>query len=245
MIKLLRYVWAIYFLLLFVLFFFLFYPFFLYFLARRERYKKAHVLRRIWGRIIMFLSGLRPSTEYEEALDHREVYIFTPNHFSYLDILSVNVQMPYYFNFMAKSELAKIPFFKIFFNSIDIPVARSSVSGAKKALSLATERLQEGVSLLNFPEGGIGESVPIMGSFKRGAFKLAIEHNIKVVPITLVDNWKRMPSGGLDAGGTPGKMRMIVHRPIDTSNLKDGDEEALAKQVYSIIESRFKQINGL
>lgn len=243
MIKLFRYAWAVYFLLLFVLFFLLLYPLFAIYLSKERHYPKAHSLRRIWGRIIMFLSGLRPQTIYEQDLDPSETYIFTPNHFSYLDILSVNVQMPFYFNFMAKSELGNIPLFRIFFKTIDVPVERSSLSGAKKALMLASERLLGGTSLLNFPEGGIGEKVPKMMPFKKGAFKLAIEHKVKVVPITILDNYKRLPSGGLESGGCPGKMRMIVHRPIETANLKEEDVDHLANEVYRIIEERFNQEN--
>lgn len=192
----------------------------------------------------MFLSGLRPITLYEVDLDPDQTYIFTPNHFSYLDILSVNVQMPFYFNFMAKSELANIPLFKIFFKTIDVPVARNSLSGARKAYELANQRLKEGISLLNFPEGGIGSTVPEMQSFKLGAFKMAIAHKIPIVPITIADNWKIMPSGGLDSGGWPGKMRMFVHRPISTDNLKEGDEHKLASEVYRIIEDKFKDLNS-
>ena len=243
MIKLLRFAWAVYFFLLFLLFFLLFYPLFRLFLSRERSYPKAHTLRRIWGRTIMLLSGLRPRTIYETTLDPDQTYIFTPNHFSYLDILSVNVQMPYYFNFMAKAELGKIPLFRIFFRTIDIPVDRSSLSGARAAVELADERLRSGVSLLNFPEGGIGEEVPPLRPFKMGAFKLAIKHGVPVVPITILDNWKRMPSGGLRSGGTPGKMRMVVHRPLATSNLKSGDEERLASEVYRIIETEFKRHN--
>ena len=171
--------------------------------------------------------------------------IFTPNHFSYLDILSVNVQMPYYFNFMAKSELGKIPLFRVFFRTIDIPVDRKSISGARKAIEMSNDRMERDISLLNFPEGGIGTTVPQMRAFKMGAFKLAIAHQVPVVPITIADNWKRLPSGGLDSGGTPGRMRMHVHRPISTTNLKEGDEEALASEVYRIIESKFNELNGL
>ncbi len=242
--KILRYAWAVYFLLCFVLIFLLLYPLFLILLSKKKWYPKAHALRRFWGRTLMLICGLQPQTEYEEALDSNKTYIFTPNHFSYLDILSVNVQMPYYFNFMAKSELGTIPLFKIFFKTIDVPVERNSISGAKLAYRLANERLSEGVSLLNFPEGGIGETVPKMRNFKLGAFKMAIEQGVEIVPITIADNWKRLPSGGLESGGTPGKMRMYVHRPINTSNLKDGDEHQLASMVYSIIEDKFKEMNG-
>ncbi|MBT8326920.1 MAG: 1-acyl-sn-glycerol-3-phosphate acyltransferase [Bacteroidia bacterium] len=214
-------------------------------MSKKKWYPKAHSLRRYWGRALMFVSGLRGQTIYEEPLNKKQTYIFTPNHFSYFDIVSVNSQMPFFFSFMAKKELANIPFFKIFFRTIDLPVDRKSIEGAKKAYYLAHKKLKDGISLLNFPEGGIGTTVPKMRNFKMGPFKLAIEYGHPIVPITLPDNWKRLPSGGLQEGGTPGKMRMYVHRPIPTENLKPGDEVELAKKVYTIIEEKFNELNGL
>ncbi|NBV56663.1 MAG: hypothetical protein EBR72_02475 [Bacteroidetes bacterium] len=168
----------------------------------------------------MVISGLYGKTEYEESLDKNKTYIFTPNHFSYFDIVSVNTQMPYFFSFMAKRELSDIPLFRIFFRTIDMPVDRSSKEGAKRAYYLAHKKLNSGISLLNFPEGGIGNEVPKMRKFKLGPFKMAIQHGLEIVPITLPDNWKRLPCGEFVPQGTPGRMRMYVHRPIPTDSLK-------------------------
>ena len=110
---------------------------------------------------------------------------------------------------------------------------------------LANKKLKSGISLLNFPEGGIGPQVPKMRDFKLGPFKMAIEHGIEVVPVTLPDNWRRLPCGEWIPAGTPGRMRMHIHRPIPTENLKPGDELALAEQVYGIIEAKFNEMNGL
>lgn len=245
MLKVLKYGWAIYFTIWFILIFIILYPFFVILLSKKKWYPKAHSLRRYWGQTLMFVSGLRGKTIYEAPLDKSQTYIFTPNHFSYFDIVSVNSQMPFFFSFMAKKELANIPFFKIFFRTIDLPVDRKSKDGAKRAYYLAHKKLKDGISLLNFPEGGIGNTVPKMRNFKMGPFRLAIDYGYPIVPITLPDNWKRLPSGGLREGGTPGKMRMYVHRPIPTENLKPGDEVELAKKVYSIIEEKFNELNGL
>jgi len=194
----------------------------------------------------MMLTGLHGDVTYDdESINKNKTYIFTPNHFSYFDIVSVNTQMPFFFSFMAKKELASIPMFKMFFRSLDMPVDRRSKEGAKRAYYLANKKLNDGISLLNFPEGGIGPQVPQMRDFKLGPFKMAIDHSIEIVPITLPDNWKRLPCGEFIPAGTPGKMRMHVHRPICTKNLKLGDEVALAEQVYRIIESKFNEMNGL
>ncbi|MDB9883338.1 1-acyl-sn-glycerol-3-phosphate acyltransferase, partial [Bacteroidia bacterium] len=198
------------------------------------------------GKTLMMLTGLHGDVTYDdESINKNKTYIFTPNHFSYFDIVSVNTQMPFFFSFMAKKELASIPMFKMFFRSLDMPVDRRSKEGAKRAYYLANKKLNDGISLLNFPEGGIGPQVPQMRDFKLGPFKMAIDHSIEIVPITLPDNWKRLPCGEFIPAGTPGKMRMHVHRPICTKNLKLGDEVALAEQVYRIIESKFNEMNGL
>jgi 1-acyl-sn-glycerol-3-phosphate acyltransferase len=100
MIRFLRFAWAIYFLLLFIVFFLLLFPIFLILLNQRKTYPLAHKLRAIWGRTIMFLSGLIPKTTFEEKLVKTKRYIFVANHFSYLDILSLNVQIGLTVRFM-------------------------------------------------------------------------------------------------------------------------------------------------
>jgi 1-acyl-sn-glycerol-3-phosphate acyltransferase len=191
----------------------------------------------------MYASGLWPITIQKSKLDKNKAYVFVANHFSYLDILSLNVQVPHYFRFMAKSELGKIPLFKIFFGTIDISVNRSSIKDSHKAFTYADEALQQGESLGIFPEGRIGNNVPTMSRFKNGAFKLAIENNIAVVPVSILDNWKRLPDGGLESGGTPGKMRVIVHEPINTDQLTLNDMNALSDKVFDIIQNTFNEFN--
>ncbi|MFT4521359.1 MAG: 1-acyl-sn-glycerol-3-phosphate acyltransferase [Bacteroidia bacterium] len=243
MIKAFRYIWAVYFLLLFIVFFILFYPFFLITLSRRKWYPIAHKLRALWGYIIMYLSGLWPSTTFEQPLAKKKTYIFIANHFSYLDILSLNVQLGSYFRFMAKKELAQIPLFGIFFRTIDISVDRKNVRESVKAFNYANAALRAGDSLGIFPEGRIGNSVPDMTPFKQGAFKMAVENQIPIVPVVIIDNWKRLPDGGLENGGTPGRMRMVVLKPIETMNHTAADIPMLMKESRSLIQETFNKHN--
>lgn len=244
-IKALKKLWSIYFFVWFIAIFLMLYPAFVILLSKKKWYPRAHSLRRFWGKMLMLVTGLNGKTTYEEPLDKNKTYVFTPNHFSYFDIVSVNTQMPHFFSFMAKKELATIPLFRIFFKTLDLPVDRTSINGAKKAYYNAHKKLSQGTSLLNFPEGGIGSQVPSMRKFKLGPFKLAVELGLDVVPITLPDNWKRLPCGEFVPAGSPGLMRMHVHRPIPTKNLKQGDEIALGEKVYAIIEKKFNELNGL
>ncbi len=239
----LRYIWAVYFFLWFLIIFILFYPLFLILLRSEKTYAKAHKLRAIWGRLIMAFSGLFPKTTYEAPLDKNEQYIFVANHFSYLDILSLNVQVKFYFRFLAKKELSDIPLFGIFFRTVDIAVNRQSIRDSVTAFQLAEKALLAGDSLGIFPEGGIANQLPKMVKFKTGAFRLAIQHNIKIVPVTIVDNWKRLPQGGLHNGGTPGKMRVVVHKPIDTSSMDISQLSELMSNTHEIIQKRFDSLN--
>lgn len=224
----------------FLLFFLLFYPLFLFYLAKPSRYPKAHRLRRIWGQYILFFSGIRVTTEYEEELDPDQTYILAPNHSSYLDIPAITVGIPIYFNFMAKDELRKVPLFGHFFKTIDIAVDRKKAVAAHRAFLEAGNRIDQGVSLCLFPEGTIPPNAPDLGRFKDGAFRLAIEKQIPIVPITQPDNHYRLPDDG-SLTGTPGKMRVFVHRPIQTVGLKLEDLDQLKKEVFSIIESKLAE----
>tara|TARA_B100000745_G_scaffold88387_1_gene55458 strand:- start:79 stop:669 length:591 start_codon:yes stop_codon:yes gene_type:complete len=191
----------------------------------------------------MFFSGLIPRTTYEEPLSKTEQYIFVANHFSYLDILSLNVQVNAYFRFLAKKELGDIPLFGIFFRTVDIAVNRKSIRDSVTAYQLAEKAVLAGDSLGIFPEGGIANQVPKMVKFKTGAFRLAIEHNVKVVPVSIIDNWKRLPEGGFKNGGTPGKMRVVVHRPIATDALTQADLPTLMADTREIIQKQFDSLN--
>jgi 1-acyl-sn-glycerol-3-phosphate acyltransferase len=225
---------------LFISFFISTYPLFVILLAKKSWYPKAHALRRVWGSYIFYFGGMECQVEFEEKLTPNKTYIFVPNHSSYLDIPAFTVMMPGYFIFMAKAELLKVPLFRIFFKTIDIPVNRQSAIKAHRSLLEANKRLSEGISIVNFPEGTIPQSAPTLGRFKEGPFRLAIENEVDLVPITLPDNHLRLPDKGkLEA--TPGKVRMFVHKPISTKGLLIADANRLKQEVYCIIEAKLAE----
>lgn len=224
----------------FAVFFLLSYPFFWILLSRPAWYPYAHQLRRLWGRYIFFFSCLRTQVEYEEPLDKDKLYVFTPNHSSYLDIPAVTIMLPGYFIFMAKAELLQVPLFKIFFKTIDIAVHRKSAIKAHRSMIEAGERIKKGASIINFPEGTISEEAPQLGRFKDGPFHLAIEMGVDIVPITMPDNYKRLPDKG-KLMASSGKVRMYVHKAIPTQGLTLDDVDRIKNEVYSIIEKKLEE----
>ncbi len=235
-----QYIWSVWLAIHFLSVFFLILPFLYLTLSRPAWYPAAHALRKWWGAYILFMSGIRLKPEFEVPLEKGKTYVFVPNHSSYLDIPSVTVLLPGYFIFMAKAELAKLPLFGIFFRTIDIAVNRKSAIQSHKSFLKAGKRLANGVSICLFPEGTIPPNSPELGKFKDGPFRLAIESGVEIVPITLPDNHKRLPDKG-SFYGTPGKMRMYVHRPIPAAGLKLEDTASLKQEVYRIIESKLAE----
>jgi len=216
------------------LFFLPTYPLLLLLVIHPRLYPLAHLYRRAWAWFLIIFCFLRPKVVFERKLKKGHKYIFVPNHSSYLDIASTTAVLPGTFSFMAKKELRDIPLFGIFFRTIDIPVNRQSTTASHKAFIEAGRLLASGRNLLIFPEGTIPSHTPQLGRFKIGAFRLAIEQGAELVPMTIVDNHRRLPDGSFAA--TPGKMRITVHRPIPTAGMNAEDAEELKDRVYRIIE---------
>lgn len=242
MIKFVRTIYLAWVAILFIGFFIPTYPFLLLFLSHPKFYPAAHFYRKTWGWFIFIFSGIIPVITSEEKLKKKQVYIYCPNHTSYFDIITASIALPGFFIFMAKNELAKIPLFGIWFKTIDIGVKRASITNSYKAFSAAKVRLQKGQSLCLFPEGTIHKTAPILGKFKDGAFRLAIENGIPIVPVTILDNYKRLPEGNMRMS-SPGKMRVHIHRPIPTTHLKLEDVDMLKEKVFAIIEKKLIKEN--
>ena len=169
-------------------------------------------------------------------------YIVCSNHSSYTDIVYAYCIIPDYFVFLAKKELGSVPGFKVFFKSMNVLVNRKNSAEAKKSLENCEERLSEGESIIIFPEGTIPDSAPKLKSFKKGPFSLALKAGVPIVPVTFIDNHKRMAEGSWFAAAYPGKARVIVHPSIETKNLSKEDLVSLKEQTYKAIAEPLNEI---
>ena len=107
----------------------------------------------------------------------------------------------------------------------------------------AQKRINQGLSICIFPEGGVpdDESV-VLDTFKDGAFRLAIEHGIPIVPITFADNKKRFPYTFLS--GSPGIMRVKLHIHIETLGKTGVDRKEIREEVREIIYTQLVTFNA-
>lgn len=155
------------------------------------------------------------------------------NHTSMLDIMLMLVVSRNPFVFVGKKELVKIPVFGFFYKRVCIMVDRDNIKSRTGVYRRAQRRLDQGLSICIFPEGGVPEEDIILDAFKDGAFKMAIAHKIPVVPITFYDNKKRFPFTFLSGG--PGRIRSKVHSFFETGILAEDDKATLREEVREVI----------
>lgn len=142
--------------------------------------------------------------------------------------------------FLGKQELTEGVVTSLFFRTVDIPVDRESKMSSFRAFKKALEKLQNGITMIIFPEGKIAEDYPpVLHQFKNGPFRLAIEAGIPIVPVTSLNTWRILWDTGNKYGSRPGICNIYVHKPIDTSGLAVDQADNLRDEVYRIMQERF------
>ncbi len=231
-----RTLWKLLFLLNFVLGLLVLYPLFYLLLSRKQWFPLAFKLKKFWAAWILLIPGLFVHIKRETTTSQLpQPCIYCSNHVSYLDIVVSYILIPNYFVFMGKQELNKAPLFRIFFREMNILVDRSSTMSSHRAFMRAATEIKHGNSVFLYPEGTISSGGKLRG-FKNGAFKLAIEQQVPIVPITFLNNWKLLQNGGFfKAHGRPGVSRIIMHEPIPTLGMTEDDLVSLRSKVHAII----------
>ncbi len=222
----------------------LLYPLFYITLQSPKWHPLANKLRVFWAKILFPLTASSYEVSYITPLDPNKQYVVCANHTSMIDIpLSAILLNGANFKFMAKHQLADIPVFGIFFRTIDIPVNRDSKIASFKAYKKALEALDQGYSLIIYPEGTTSDIAPQMLDFKNGPFKIAIDKQVAIIPVTFLDNWHMFLYDG-SMLYRPSCARVIVHEPIETVGMTQADADSLKELVYNIIDHDLKNEYG-
>lgn len=240
----LRPLWKTWFVLWFSIPFLILFPLF-YFGLVTGRFSFVFKLKRIWARTISIATFVIPRIRYQtKKYRLPDRCIVASNHTSYLDICF----SPFYIDntsvYMGKHELLKIPLFNYFFEYLDIPVKRSSITHAHKAFSIAGQKLDQGLTQVIYPEGTISNNGKLK-PFKNGAFKLAIEKQVPIVPVANLNNWWFLQNGGFfKSNGRPGRPVVIVGDPIPTKGMTEKDVPELKEKVHTFIQSELNKFYG-
>lgn len=218
---------------------FLFFPFLLIFTISEKTYPQFFWLaRNIWANVILYGMGCPPRIQWEERILRGKSYMLIANHTSMLDIMLMLKVSKNPFVFVGKKELVNIPVFGFFYKRVCIMVDRDDSRSRTAVYIRAKKRLNKGLSICIFPEGGVPDEKVLLDSFKDGAFKMAIAHGIPVVPITFYDNKKRFPFTFY--AGKPGPLRVKVHRFFKTDTLTEDRKSELREATRDVILNELK-----
>lgn len=169
-------------------------------------------------------------------------YMLVANHTSMLDIMLMLRVSKNPFVFVGKKELVKIPVFGFFYKRVCILVDREDVKSRTGVYRRAQRRLNQGLSICIFPEGGVPDESVALDEFKDGAFRMAIAHQIPIVPMTFYDCKKRFPFTFFKGG--PGTLRVKVHSFFETGILADDDKSTLREEVRETILKELQSKNA-
>lgn len=237
--RLLYTIWCIFWL---IVIFLLFFPLTYIFLQKKEWKPHAHALNRLWGKIFFRLSAISLDIEYRYRPDPQQTYVFCANHFSYLDIAVMGVIVQNYFAFVGKQDVKDVPLFGYMFRKLHIQVNRDSATSRVSTLAQSLKTLAQGRSIVIYPEGGIKTKNPpqMHLPLADGAFKMAIQQQVSIVPITLLTNYKILPDKSpLRLHRLP--MRAIVHEPLSTTGLTAQDAHLLREQWYQVVNDALQR----
>ncbi len=233
------FLWKIYVGLVFVFFAILLYPAFLLVLSTKKWKRKSFNLFVFWSwamRICCFYFVKKvKNTHLPDG-----PYIIIANHSSYLDIFFMySILSKHPFLFLGKSEILSYPIIRTFFKGLNIPVHRKNSRKAATSFIMAKKAVKLGWSLVIFPEGGIPEEDhPKMIKFKDGAFRLAKDLEIPIVPVSFTNHY-RLFSDPLDILGPahPGVSHVYIHPFVPVSKIKELSVRELNEYCHAIINA--------
>lgn len=165
-------------------------------------------------------------------LDSAKTYVFTPNHQSIIEVPLMVTFLGRNTAFLAKKELFKFPVFGTGMMQIGIiPVDRSNSAAAIESARRATRNLKAGKSYVVYPEGTRSPDGRLL-PFKKGAFLMAVDAGVPVVPITVSGSSRVMPKGKVRI--LPGTIRLTIHEPIST----DAYSRANVSELVHLVRAR-------
>ena len=188
----------------------------------------------LWARINAWCTPMWVTVKGREHMDRRKSYVIVSNHQSQYDIFVLYGWLGVDFKWVMKKELRRVPVIgiacdklgHIFINRADRKAAVATIREAKK-------KIRKGTSVLFFPEGTRSRTLRML-PFKKGAFKMALDLNLPILPITIIGTRDVLPPDTIDI--FPGKAEMIIHEPVAIDAFNDDNMKQLMEKIRNIIE---------
>ena len=202
-----------------------------------------HLYSCFWGSTFTWLSPFwSVRIKDRDRIDRKKTYILVSNHQSLLDIV-VLYRLFIHFKWVAKKDLFHIPFvgWNMLMNKY-IAIERGNPSSVKKMIQISHDHLERGSSLMIFPEGTRSIDAQIK-KFKDGAFKLAIDSGLPIIPIVLDGTGQALPKNGFIFRGHH-RIRVHVLREIPPLEYQGHDPASLSSHVRTLMVNHLDTIRG-
>jgi len=188
-----------------------------------------------WARLTAYSSFMGVSLYGRENVDSHQSYVIVANHQSAYDIIAIYGWLGIDFRWVMKQEMRRIPFLGFACHRIGhVFINRKNKVAAIQSLEKAKERIHSGTSVLFFPEGTRTQS-SALSPFKKGAFKMALDLGLPILPVTLNGADKVMPTKTMDL--MPGHVDIVIHPAISTAGITEANIETLIQQSFEAIDS--------
>lgn len=200
-------------------------------------------LQRLWSKMFFWFLFCPVTVEGEENLKPNTSYVFVCNHQSMLDVWVIYGYLPVIFKWIMKKEVGRIPLVGTACRYAGhICIDRSNPRSAYKSLEQMRATLKDGICTVIFPEGTRTKTGK-MGAFKRGAFQIALDAGLEVVPLTISGAWEAWKPTARFA--TPHPIRLSIGKPMpmtldrtkEPAELR-ADEEAFIAKVHEAVASK-------
>jgi 1-acyl-sn-glycerol-3-phosphate acyltransferase len=202
---------------------------------------RIYKICRYWGKLFYFFAAIRHKEIYESYHHFNKPHIFVANHNSYMDIPPI-VQLKHQpIRALGKFESSKIPVFGWLYKAAVIMVDRSSPTKRAQSLRNLKNALQEDISIFIFPEGTFSmTSKKPLKPFYNGAFKLAIEMNIPIQPVLMIDAVDRMHFDNVFTL-SPGINRVVYLPTVEVTGYTIDQVELLKDHVYNRMDEGLRR----
>lgn len=192
-------------------------------------YKAAFNWTKLWGRFMLFFLGVKTKVFFPERNAAGQLVVYVCNHRSQIDI-PINFTTNPQFVILSKSEALKIPVVGTNLSIGHVTVDRKSKQSRKEAMEKLKFHLRQGRSLLIYPEGRRPREDVLLGEFQDGAFQMAVEFQVPIIPVTIVN------SDGINNPKRPyelypGKVEVYFGEAIETTGKTSKDIDELKEQV--------------
>jgi 1-acyl-sn-glycerol-3-phosphate acyltransferase len=188
-----------------------------------------------WARVMAWVTPMRVEVEGRENIDPHQSYVLVSNHQSQYDIFMLYGWLGVDFKWVMKQELRKVPGIGVACERLGhIFIDRSNHAAAIATLEAARTKIVDGTSVIFFPEGTRSTDGRLL-RFKRGAFRMAVDLGLPILPLTVTGTRDVLPANTSDL--MPGSARLIIHEPISIEGVTVEGCQELSDRVREVIAS--------